>query len=116
MILDHEGKQLTLFKFDYGAERAKLQEGQTGAIYNMPMKRLGRYWLFMSDSIEGLNGERLLGVFDDNKKAMIKMREAADSMNYRDNRYWRFSKISNKMTAIDFGSWSKFGILIDFGE
>ena len=66
-----------------------------------------KYKIFLSDSIEVLKNEELLGEANDYKEASAVIELKLQEKELYQEPYWRFL-MDSTATFIDFGSWSKF--------
>ena len=66
-----------------------------------------KYKIFLSDSIEVLKNEELLGEANDYKEASAVIELKLQEKGLYQEPYWRFL-MDSTATFIDFGSWSKF--------
>ena len=66
-----------------------------------------KYKIFLSDSIEALKNEELLGEANDYSEASAIIELKLQEKELYQEPYWRFL-MDSTATFIDFGSWSKF--------
>ena len=66
-----------------------------------------RYKIFLTDSIEVLENEQLIGSANSYKEACEIIDDFLSVNNFRQEPYWRFL-MNETATMIDYGSWSKF--------
>ena len=66
-----------------------------------------RYKIFLTDSIEVLKNEQLIGGADSYAEACEVINDYLSVNNFRQEPYWRLL-LGETATMIDYGSWSKF--------
>lgn len=67
--------------------------------------------IYLSNSIERLENAELLGAFEDSDRMGQEVSAVLTALGYSSSPYWRILALSGTLTAIDFGSWSKFIIV-----
>lgn len=69
------------------------------------------YKIYISDSIEELENEKLIGTAESFDQALAKIKVWMRVIGKQSNPYWRYL-LNEKATFIDFGSWSQFIALV----
>lgn len=70
-----------------------------------------KYKVFLTNSIEALDGKELLGEADTYKEACKIIDEGVKAHDLHQEKYWRFL-MGADATYIDFGSWSRFAAIV----
>jgi hypothetical protein len=70
-----------------------------------------KYKLYITDSIETLENEKLIGEADSFSEARQKIVSYLDNSDHHQEPYWRYL-MAEHATCIDFGSWTKFVAII----
>lgn len=69
------------------------------------------YKIFLTDSIEMLKNEQLIGEANSYKEACKNIQQYIAESDLPKEPYWRFLS-HETVTIIDFGSWSKFAAIV----
>lgn len=70
-----------------------------------------KYKIFLSDSIEILKNERLIGRANSYKEACAVIKDYLTKNQFNQEPYWRLL-LGETATFIDYGSWSKFVAIV----
>lgn len=70
-----------------------------------------KYKIFLTDSIEVLQNEELIGEASAYQEACDILSEKLHEKGIAEDPYWRLS-LGQTATFIDFGSWSKFAAIV----